>query len=99
LIEVRRTHEFAEWLIVLKDRQGRAKILTRVDRLTDGNPGKHRSVGEGVLELKIDFGPGYRVYYINRGGVLIVLLCGGDKSTQTKDIRRAKELAVMIEEE
>jgi putative addiction module killer protein len=77
----------------LKDRQGRAKILARIDRLEDGNPGKTRSVGAGVVEMKIDFGPGYRVYYIQRGDVMILLLCGGDKSTQDKDIQRAKALA------
>jgi putative addiction module killer protein len=86
-------------LIGLKDRQGRAKILARVDRLEDGNPGKTRSVGSGVVEMKIDFGPGYRVYYIQRGDVMIVLLCGGDKSTQASDIQQAKELATHLLEE
>jgi putative addiction module killer protein len=92
-VQVRRTEEFAIWLGSLKDRQGRAKILARIDRLEDGNPGKTRSVGAGVVEMKIDFGPGYRVYYIQRGDVMILLLCGGDKSTQDKDIQRAKALA------
>ena len=64
-----------------------------MDRLEDGNPGNSRSVGEGVVELEIDVGPGYRVYYIQRGEVLIILLCGGDKSTQTRDIERAKLIA------
>jgi len=81
----------------LKDRQGRARILTRIDRLADGNPGNHRNLGGGIFELKIDFGPGYRVYYVNRNGVVIVLLCGGDKSTQVKDIRRARALAEMLD--
>ncbi|HEU5340665.1 MAG TPA: type II toxin-antitoxin system RelE/ParE family toxin [Edaphobacter sp.] len=81
----------------MKDRQGRARILTRIDRLADGNPGNHRNLGGGIFELKIDFGPGYRVYYVNRNGVVIILLCGGDKSTQVKDIRRARALAEMLD--
>ncbi len=92
-MQVRRTEEFAAWLGDLKDKKGRAKILTRIDRLEDGNPGKTRSVGSGVVEMKVDFGPGYRVYYIQRGDLIILLLCGGDKSTQDKDIKRAKTLA------
>ncbi|MGA2207411.1 MAG: type II toxin-antitoxin system RelE/ParE family toxin [Terracidiphilus sp.] len=92
-MQVRRTEEFAAWLSGLRDKQGRAKILARIDRLEDGNPGKTRSVGAGVVEMKIDFGPGYRVYYIQRGQLLIVLLCGGDKSTQVNDIKRAKSIA------
>lgn len=92
-MQVRRTEVFAVWLSRLRDKQGRAKILTRIDRLEDGNPGKTRSVGAGVVEMKIDFGPGYRVYYIQRGQELILLLCGGDKSTQANDIERAKALA------
>lgn len=92
-MQLRPTKEFSEWLRDLKDRQGRARIVSRLDRLEDGNPGNSRSVGEGVVELKIDVGPGYRVYYIQRGEVLIILLCGGDKSTQTRDIERAKLIA------
>lgn len=99
MIEVRRTQEFADWLMAMKDRQGRARILTRIDRLADGNAGKHRNLGGGIFELKVDFGPGYRVYYVNLGEVVAVLLCGGDKSTQSKDIRRAKELAKAIDVE
>jgi putative addiction module killer protein len=82
----------------LRDRQGRAKILARIDRLEEGNPGNTRSVGAGVVEMKIDFGPGYRVYFVQRGEVVIVLLCGGDKSTQDTDIRRAKVLASLLPE-
>lgn len=93
-MHVHRTEEFAAWLSGLRDKQGRAKILARIDRLEDGNPGKTRSVGAGVVEMKIDFGPGYRVYYIQRGQVMILLLCGGDKSSQTDDIKRAKALAI-----
>jgi putative addiction module killer protein len=92
-LQVVRTDEFAEWLTNLRDRQGRAKILSRIDRLEEGNPGVTRSVGSGVFEMKIDFGPGYRVYYIHRGEEVVILLCGGDKSTQERDIQRAKVLA------
>lgn len=99
MAEIQRTQEFAEWLMELRDRQGRARILTRIDRLADGNPGKYRALGDSVCELKIDFGPGYRVYYMRLDEIVIVLLCGGDKSTQAKDIKRAKELAKRIEEE
>lgn len=98
-MQLRPTKEFAEWLRSLDDRQGKAKIIVRLDRLEQGNPGNSRSVGEGVFELKIDFGPGYRVYYVQRGKVLIVILCGGDKSTQSKDIQRAKVIARQLEEE
>ena len=93
-VQVLRTEEFAVWLGGLRDKQGRAKILARIDRLEDGNPGKTRSVGAGVVEMKIDFGPGYRVYYIQRGRLLIILLCGGDKSTQDNDIKRARAMAI-----
>lgn len=92
-MQILRTDQFAEWLANLKDRRGRAKILDRIDRLEDGNPGKTRSLGSGVVEMKIDFGPGYRVYYIQRGQLLILLLCGGDKNTQESDIKRAKIFA------
>ena len=97
-MHVRRTEEFAAWLSGLRDKQGRAKILARIDRLEDGNPGRTRNVGTGVVEMKIDFGPGYRVYYIQRGQLLILMLCGGDKSTQTNDIRRAKLIAAQWDE-
>ncbi|HZD47233.1 MAG TPA: type II toxin-antitoxin system RelE/ParE family toxin [Silvibacterium sp.] len=98
-MQIRRTELFTQWLMDLKDRQGRARILTRIDRLEEGNPGNSRSVGGGVAELKIDFGPGYRVYYIQRGELVIVLLCGGDKSTQVEDVKRAKALAARLEDE
>ena len=98
-MQIRRTQVFNDWLLTLRDRQGRAKIYARIDRLEDGNPGNSRSVGAGVVEMKIDFGPGYRVYYVQRGEIIIVLLCGGDKSTQSKDIERAKALAAQIDEE
>ncbi len=92
-MQVLRIYEFAEWLTNLRDRQGRARILSRIDRLEEGNPGVTRSVGSGVFEMKIDFGPGYRVYYIHRGEEVVILLCGGDKDTQERDIQRARVLA------
>lgn len=90
---VKVTEVYLDWINSLKDRVGRARIQVRVDRLVHGNPGKHRVLTDGVCELKIDFGPGYRVYYIERGGALIVLLAGGDKSTQARDIEIAIALA------
>jgi putative addiction module killer protein len=98
-VQIHRTEEFTAWLRNLRDRQGRAKILARIDRLEEGNPGKTRNVGSGVVEMKIDFGPGYRVYFVQRGVLVIVLLCGGDKSTQENDTRRAKTLAGLLAEE
>jgi putative addiction module killer protein len=92
-MKLRATEQFKSWLDNLRDRQGRSRIISRLFRLADGNPGNSRSVGGGIVELKIDFGPGYRVYYIQRGQVLVLLLCGGDKSTQAKDIERARVLA------
>lgn len=83
---------FGEWLDGLKDRTGRAAILKRIDRVEDGNFGDYRPVGEGVFEIRIHFGPGYRVYYGLDGLKIVLLLCGGDKATQQKDIRRAHEL-------
>jgi putative addiction module killer protein len=93
VIEVRQTEVFASWLAELRDVRARARIAERVRRLALGNPGDVRPVGNGVSELRIDYGPGYRAYYIQRGNTLIVLLCGGDKRTQQRDIDMAKELA------
>lgn len=84
---------YRDWINDLRDTAARARIQVRVDRLAHGNPGQHRNLTNGVTELKIDFGPGYRVYYTERRGELIVLLAGGDKSTQQQDIERAIELA------
>jgi len=95
-LQILRTRAFGHWLSSLRDRQGRAKIMARIDRLEEGNPGKSRSVGAGVVEMKIDFGPGYRVYYVQRGEMVVILLCGGDKGTQDDDIQRAKELASQL---
>ena len=93
MIEVRKTDEFAEWLDDLRDIRAKARILVRIERLAAGNPGRVEPVAEGVSELKIDYGPGYRVYYKKRGRELVILLAGGDKSTQDKDIKLALRLA------
>ena len=96
MIEIRQTDVYAPWYDSLRDRQTRARIDVRIRRLSLGNPGDVRPVGEGVSELRIDYGPGYRVYYIQRGQVLIILLAGGDKRTQANDIRVALELARQV---
>lgn len=87
------TEVYRNWINSLKDHLGRARVQVRVDRLVHGNPDQYRTLTGGVRELKIDFGPGYRVYYTERGGVVIVLLAGGDKSTQQQDITAAISLA------
>lgn len=92
-MRVRMTEVYRDWINSLKDRAGRARIQVRVDRLVHGNPGKHRRLTAWIYELKVDFGPGYRVYYTEREGELIVLLAGGDKSTQQRDIEVAMALA------
>ena len=91
-MRVEKTQEYRLWLDGLKDLSGRARVLMRVDRLIHGNPGAHRNLTEGVSELKIDVGPGYRVYYAQQGERLLLLIAGGDKSTQAQDIARALEL-------
>lgn len=93
MIEIRQTEVYANWFSQLRDRQARARIDVRIRRLSLGNPGDAKPVGEGVSELRIDYGPGYRVYFIQRGAMMIVLLAGGDKSTQNRDIQTALELA------
>ena len=93
MIEIRQTEVYARWFRGLRDRQARARIDNRIRRLSLGNSGDVRPVGEGVSEIRIDYGPGYRVYFVQRGGALIVLLAGGDKDSQERDIRRALELA------
>jgi len=92
-MRVEQTDEYRRWIEGLRDRAGRARILVRVDRLIHGNPGTHRNLTDGVSGIKIDIGPGYRVYYSQRGTVLLLLLAGGDKSTQEKDIAKAIALA------
>jgi putative addiction module killer protein len=93
MIEVRRTADFDTWLRDLRDRAARARILVRIDRLALGNAGDVKPVGEGVSELRIAYGPGYRVYFVRHGAIVVVLLCGGDKSSQSHDIARAIALA------
>ena len=97
MIEIRQTAVYARWFERLRDREARFRILARIRRLSLGNPGDSRAVGEGVMELRIDCGPGYRVYWIRRGEALIVLLAGGDKSSQQRDIERARKLARGLE--
>ncbi|MFT4178414.1 MAG: type II toxin-antitoxin system RelE/ParE family toxin [Thermomonas sp.] len=91
-MELKRTPEFKAWIDALRDVAGRARIQARIERLAGGNPGDLRNLGGGVSELRIDTGPGYRVYYTKRGNILILLLVGGDKTTQQEDIRRAQEI-------
>jgi putative addiction module killer protein len=97
-VRVEKTDEYAEWIDALKDQAGRVRILMRVERLIAGNPGQHRNLTDGVSELKVDSGPGYRVYYAQRGTRLLLLLAGGDKSTQQKDIQSAIKLARTFKE-
>lgn len=98
MIEIRQTTRFATWLAGLRDDRARARILKRLDRAAQGNLGDVAPVGGGVSEMRIFYGPGYRVYFVQRGSELIVLLCGGDKSTQSADIEEAKALAKAIGE-
>jgi putative addiction module killer protein len=93
VLEIRQTAEFSRWFQKLRDRQARGRTLARIRRLQLGNPGDVAAVGEGVSELRIPSGPGYRVYFVQRGAALVVLLAGGDKKTQSRDVARAKELA------
>ena len=93
MIEIRKTDTFAKWIDGLRDIRARARILVRIERLSLGNPGDVKPVGEGVSELRIDCGPGYRVYYKKIGRTVVILLAGGDKRTQAKDIKSALRLA------
>ena len=93
MIEIRKTEIFAKWLDGLNDIRARARILVRIERLAAGNPGDVKSVGEGVSELRIDYGPGYRVYYKKQRQKVVILLAGGEKTTQAKDIKTALRLA------
>ena len=93
MVEIRQTEAYARWFRRLRDRQARVRIDNRIRRMSLGNLGDVRPVGEGVSEVRIDYGPGYRVYFMQRGETLIVLLAGGDKDSQARDIRRAQELA------
>jgi putative addiction module killer protein len=92
-IAVRQTAEFRDWLVRLRDRQAVARIAIRIRRMELGNPGDVRQLGGGLAEMKIDYGPGYRLYFVKREASIVVLLCGGDKSSQRHDIERARKLA------
>jgi putative addiction module killer protein len=92
-MEIRETETYSRWFDRLRDRQAKVRILARIRLLSLGNPGQAESVGEGVSEMKIDYGPGYRIYYQQRGETLAILLAAGDKRTQKRDIEKAKELA------
>jgi putative addiction module killer protein len=93
MIEIRQTKIYSRWFSSLRDRQAKARIDIRIRRLSLGNPGDVKPVGQGVSELRIDYGSGYRVYFIQRGEALIILLAGGDKKTQERDIKTALDLA------
>lgn len=99
MIEIRQTELFARWHGAIRDVRVRARIADRIDRLASGNPGDVAPVGEGISELRLHFGPGYRIYFTRRGEVLVLLLCGGDKRTQRRDIETAKKLARDLEDE
>ena len=93
MVEVRQTEEFSGWLHRLRDANAVARIVGRIRRMEMGNPGDTRGVGHGILEMRVDYGPGYRIYCVHRGAQIVILLCGGDKRTQPKDIKRAERLA------
>lgn len=93
MLEIRKTKTYAQWIDNLRDLQARARIQVRIERLAAGNPGNAKTVGEGVSELRIDYGPGYRVYFTKRGREVVILLAGGDKTTQAADIKIALRLA------
>jgi putative addiction module killer protein len=93
MIEVRQTEEFSVWLHDLNDPNAVARVVARIRRMERGNPGDVKSVGDGVTEIRIPYGPGYRVYHLQRGAQVVILLCGGDKRMQRRDIKRAQMLA------
>ena len=96
VVQIEKTDDFNDWLSGLRDSRARAIIMSRIDRISLGLFGVCKSVGQGVSEVKIDYGPGYRLYFVKRGSVIIVLLCGGDKSTQSRDIKKAIKMAQEI---
>jgi len=93
MVEIRQTNTYARWYKKLRDRQAKGRIDVRIRRLSLGNPGDVKSVGEGVSELRIDYSPGYRVYFVQKGRSVVILLAGGDKGSQTQDIKTALELS------
>lgn len=98
MIDVRETPDFTRWLAALKDQRARLQIVRRISRVAAGNFGDAKAVGGGVSELRIDHGPGYRVYHTRRGNTVVILLCGGDKRTQREDIRKARDIAATLED-
>ena len=98
MIEIRKTQVFAKWLDELRDLRGRARVQARIERLASGNAGDVKSIGAGVSELRVDFGPGYRVYFTKRGASIVILLAGGDKRSQSTDIKLALRLAKTLED-
>jgi putative addiction module killer protein len=96
MYEVHKTEEFDNWLKDLRDKRAVARIISRIERLGMGNPGDVMPVGDGISEMRLTYGPGYRVYFKQTGLTIILILCGGDKSTQDKDIKRAKEIAAEL---
>ena len=99
MIEIRETEVYKKWFSTIKDRKTKAVIDVRIRRVSLGNFGDVEPVGKGVSELKIDYGPGFRVYFLNQRDIIVILLCGGEKSTQSKDIKKAQELAQRIKEQ
>jgi putative addiction module killer protein len=96
MYEVHKTDEFDQWLIALRDQRALAKIVSRIERLAVGNAGDVKAVGDGISELRIDYGPGYRIYYKQTGRKIVLILCGGDKSSQERDIKHAKAIAAQL---
>jgi putative addiction module killer protein len=97
VLELKQTEAFLQWRLRLRDGRARALIASRLDRLAYGQVGDVRNIGDGVSELRIHYGPGYRIYFAKRGNAVIVLLCGGDKGSQTRDIKRAKQILAEME--
>jgi putative addiction module killer protein len=98
MIEVRQTEVFANWFANLRDRRAKARVQVRIDRMEVGNFGDVAPVGQGVSEMRIAYGPGYRVYFVQKGPIIVILLCGGDKSSQSSDIIKAKAIANQLED-
>ena len=93
MVEIEQSEEFESWIHQLRDLRAQLRIRARIERISMGNPGDVKSVGEDIREMRVDYGPGYRVYFLQRGEILIVLLCGGDKSSQDSEIKQAKSIA------